>query len=215
MGIWRGAHWIGDLITSLESCPLSKNRTEVGGNVLHTFFHPNSCCADYVDPIKRALHPLLLFTQSDPPIYQNLLETPFHSSSVDFLNLCRRHDDTDLAQLACQPSSAFLRLFHPRLPWYFDIYQVHPNGITVGDILQQIHHQLHTQIRLRDFYNEALTDSERAEIRRAFQSRCRNNQALISKGALRIDYLGDKIVFEGLLRGHKGLWELKLSRERF
>ena len=181
--------------------------------LFHTHSH-NDCCADYVDPIKRSLHPLLLFTQSDPPIYQNLLETPFHSSSVDFLNIRRPHNDIDLAQLACQPSAVFLRLFHHRCPWYIDVYQVHPNGITVGDVLQQIHQQLHTQIHPRHFYNEELTDSDRAEITKAFQARCRNDPALIRRGVLQIDYLGDKIIFEGLVRAAKGLWELKLSRRR-
>ena len=181
----------------------------------NAFFHiHNDCCADYVDPTKRSLHPLLLFTQSDPPIYQNLLETPFHSSSVDFLNIRRPHNEIDLAQLACQPSAVFLRLFHHRFPWYIDVYQVHPNGITVADVLQQIHQQLHTQIHPRHFYNEEMTDSDRAEITKAFQVRCRNDPALIRRGVLQIDYLGDKIIFDGLVRAAKGLWELKLSRRR-
>jgi hypothetical protein len=195
----RPLDWRPDYKPKITSW-LSKNRTEI---------------ADYVDPIKRTLHPLLLFTQSAPPIYQNLHETPFHSSSVEFLNLRRPHNHIDLAQLACQPSAAVIRLFHLRLPWYIDVYQVHPNGITVGDVLQQIHHQLHTQIHPRHFYNEALTDADRAEITKVFQARCGSDPALIGRGVLQIDYLGDKVVFEGLVRAPKGLWELKLSRERF
>ncbi len=105
----RPLDWRPDYKPKIASW-LFKNRTEVAGEVLYVLFAPishNNCCADYVDPIKRSLHPLLLFTQSDPPIYQNLLETPFHSSSIEFLNVRRPHNDIDLAQLACQPSSDF------------------------------------------------------------------------------------------------------------
>jgi len=30
-----------------------------------------------------------------------------------------------------------------------------------------------------------------------------------------VDFLGDKVVFEGLSRAAKGLFEIKLSRDRF
>lgn len=169
---------------------------------------------DYVDPIRRILHPLLLYSPNCPPINYNLLETPFHTSSVEFLNLNRSHNEIDFAQLACQPSAHFLRLFHSRLPWYIDIQQVRPNGITVLDVLTQIHAQLYTPIYPRHFYNEELSDADRAEITRAFHLRCRGDPTYISRGVLQLDFLGEKVVFEGLARGTRGLWEIKLSKER-
>ncbi|KAF9522182.1 hypothetical protein CPB83DRAFT_139071 [Crepidotus variabilis] len=169
--------------------------------------------ADWVDPVRRSFHPLLLYTQQNPPVYCNLIETPFHTSSIEFLNLSRPHNDIDFAQLACQPSAPFLRLYHPRLPWYIDIRQVHPNGITVLDVLSQMHAQLHTPIHGRHFYNEDLSDIERTEITRAFQNRCRTDPALISRGVLQLDFLGKRVVFEGIVRGPRGLWEIKLSKE--
>jgi hypothetical protein len=168
---------------------------------------------DHVDPIRRTLHPLLKDIPNSPPVYYNFLETPFHTSSVQFLNLNRPHNAIDFAQLACQPSAPFLRLFHPRLPWYIDIQQVHPNGITVVDMLTQMHAQLHTPIYPRHFYNEELTDADRAEITKAFQVRCRGDSTFIRRGVLQLDFLGEKVVFQGFSRGPKGLWEIKLSRD--
>ncbi len=169
---------------------------------------------DHIDPIRRTLHPLLLYIPNGPPVNYNLLETLFHTSSVQFLNLHRPHNAIDFAQLACQSPAPLLRLFHPRLPWYIDIQQVHPNGITVLDILTQMHAQLYTPIYPRHFYNEELTDADRAEITKAFQVRCRGDPTFIRRGVLQLDFLGEKVVFEGLSKGSRGLWEIKLSRER-
>src|SRR6266542_292383 len=175
------------------------------------FLSPDEIRPEYTDPIRRTLHPLLHFTHNSPPVYHNLLESPFHTSSIEFLNLSRPHNEIDFAQLACQPSTSFLRLVHPRLPWYIDIHQVHPNGVTVLDLLAQMHVQLHAQIQPRHFYNEELTDADRAEITKAFHARCKGDTLVMAKGILQVDFLGHKVVFEGLSRATKGLWEIKLS----
>lgn len=76
-----------------------------------------------------------------------------------------------------------------------------------------MHAQLHTPIHGRHFWNEELSEADRAAITRAFQQRCRGDTALIQRGVVQLDFLGYKVVFEGLVRAAKGLWEIKLARE--
>ena len=168
---------------------------------------------EHVDMVRRILHPLLLYTSSAPPVYHNLLEIPFHPSSIDFSNLNRPHNEIDFAQLAFQPTASFVRLYHPRFPWYIDIQQVHPNGITVLDVLRQMHDQLHQPIHGRHFWNEEFTAQDRAAITQAFQRRCRGDRDLIQRGVVQLDFLGPRVVFEGLVRGPKGHWEIKFAKE--
>jgi hypothetical protein len=98
------------------------------------------------------------------------------------------------------------------LPWYIDIQQIHLNGITVRDIFEQMHAQLHMQIQDKDFFNEELNEVDRSYLTNAFNSRVGSNPRLHAAGILRVDFLGDKCVFEGLVRGARGVWEMKMSR---
>jgi len=106
-----------------------------------------------------------------------------------------------------------MRLYHPKLPWYIDVHQTHPNGVTVYDVLASIHRQLQTPIQPRHFYNEELTANDRAALARSFQERCQNDLRLVSKGVLQVDFLGHKYILEGLARGPKGMWELKTTAD--
>ncbi|KIM34906.1 hypothetical protein M413DRAFT_380614 [Hebeloma cylindrosporum] len=171
---------------------------------------------EYSDPTPRNLHPLLLWDPKAPPIYFNLRNgDPFTSSSnIHFLKLNRPHNHIDLAQLVCQPSADFLRLSHPRLPWYIDVFPKHPNGVTVGDIFERIHRQLHVPIQDNHFFNEELNEVDRSHLTFAFQDRVGDNPVLRAAGIFRVDFLGDKCVFEGLVRGQRGVWEMKMSRVR-
>ncbi|KAF8148081.1 hypothetical protein B0H34DRAFT_738223 [Crassisporium funariophilum] len=167
---------------------------------------------EFVDPVRRDLHPLLQYQPNHPPIYHDMREHPFSPEYIEFLNLHRPANEIDFAQLCIQPTSSFMRLYHPRLPWYIDIHQSHPNGVTVYDIFSQINRQLHTPIHGRHYWNEELGDSERAGISSAFQERCRGDPGMVSLGVMQVDFLGKKCVFEGLVRGAKGLWEIKTGK---
>lgn len=107
-----------------------------------------------------------------------------------------------------------MRIFHPRLPWYIDVEENHPNGITVYDVVTQVHRQLFTQVSNRHFYNEDLDDSDRTALSKAFAARTRGEPELINRGIMRIDFLGidKKFIWLGLLRGRNGLWEMKTKR---
>jgi hypothetical protein len=105
-----------------------------------------------------------------------------------------------------------LRLYHPRLPWYIDIYQSHPNGVTVFDILTQMHEQLMQQITGRHYWNEELEDVDRAKLGAAFQDRCNGDSTMIAGGVRKVDFLERRLLFEGLVRGRNGMWEIKTSK---
>ncbi|KAF8960502.1 hypothetical protein BDZ97DRAFT_1833170 [Flammula alnicola] len=164
--------------------------------MLPQMLKPKSDVIEWSDPGRREIHPLLIYRPTYPPIYYDLREEPFAPEVVEFLTLDRPHNDIDFAQLACQPGFAFLRLFHPRLPWYIDVHQSHPNGVTIFDIFSQMTAQLHTPIHGRHYWNEALSATDRE---------CRMNTHLIPNGVLQVDFLGDKSVFQGLSRGPRGL----------
>ncbi|KAF9477290.1 hypothetical protein BDN70DRAFT_934364 [Pholiota conissans] len=169
---------------------------------------------EWTDSERRDIHPLLLYKPPYPPIDYDLrnASAPFDPGMITFATLDRPHNDIDLAQLACQPASSFMRLLHPRLPWYIDVYSSHPNGVTVFDIFRAITAQLGTPIHGRHFWNESLSAGDRAAITAAFQLRCRGREALIPRGVLQVDFLGDKCLFQGLVRGAHGMWEIKTTK---
>ncbi|KAF8649114.1 hypothetical protein AX16_006012 [Volvariella volvacea WC 439] len=168
---------------------------------------------EYTDPIKRTLCPLLAYATPNPPIELDLRDDPRDPNNLIFTQLQRPHNNMDFLQLATTPSCQFMRLYHPRLPWYIDVRQTQENGISVWDVLTQMYAQLTVQIQGRHFWNDELTDSDREKITRAFQERCDGDQEEISHGVLQVDFLGPKIIFEGLLRGKNGMWEIKTRED--
>ncbi|TFK31661.1 hypothetical protein BDQ12DRAFT_693750 [Crucibulum laeve] len=128
-------------------------RSGLGGGILGGLIGGNkngrgrSDVREYTDPIKRVLHPLLLATGSMAPISWDIRHPPIstHARSpdpvpsryLDFPMLQRDPSPLDLAQLATSPPATFLRIMHPKLPWYIDIQASHSEGITVYDVLSQ------------------------------------------------------------------------------
>jgi hypothetical protein len=167
---------------------------------------------EYSDPTRRILHPLLQYTPSHPPIYHDLRDNPLRPNTLEFLNLQRPHNDIDYAQLATQPPSSVMRIYHPLLPWYIDVQQSHTNGITVFDVLTQIWQQLHTAISGKHYWNEELGEQERAALAKAFWGRSRGAQDEVARGIMRVDFLGGKVVLMGFVRGKNGMWEMKTRK---
>ena len=129
------------------------------------------------------------------------------------MQLSRPSNQIDLLQLATSPPADQMRLFHPKLPWYIDVFKRHPNGITIDDILFAIHTQLSTQIRPRHYYNEELDEVLRTVLQAAYLSRCGNTQELLGRGILQVDFLADRHVLQGLVKGKHGMWEMKTGEE--
>lgn len=153
-----------------------------------------------------------MYTTQDPPILLDLRMNPLEGNALNFLHLGRPHNNIDFAQLATNPPASHMRLFHPRLPWYIDIYEKHPNGVTVFDVLTQMWQELLSQITGRHYWNEDLSDVDRAAIAGSFQTRCNGDEVLVARGVTKVDYLGRRIIFEGLVRTRGGMWELKTRK---
>ncbi|EDR09188.1 uncharacterized protein LACBIDRAFT_294095 [Laccaria bicolor S238N-H82] len=168
---------------------------------------------EFSDPTRRILHPLLQYTPTRPSIYHDLRDDPLKPNTLEFLNLQRPPNDIDYAQLATQPPSSIMRIYHPLLPWYIDVQKSHTNGITVFDVLTQIWQQLHTAISNKHYWNEELGAQERAALNNAFWERCRGVQEEISRGIMRIDFLGRKIILMGFVKGKNGMWEMKTRKD--
>lgn len=132
--------------------------------------------------------------------------------NILFQTLGRNYNEVDLAQLATHPAAPMLRLYHSRLPWYIDIHQTHPNGVTVFDVLVQLSRQMQTAIHSRHYFNETLDAADRAALAKYFKERIRGGKGERGRGVLQVDFLGEKCVLEGLVRGKQGMWEMKTRR---
>ncbi|KAM6494721.1 hypothetical protein JOM56_009344 [Amanita muscaria] len=163
---------------------------------------------EFTDPVKRTLNTLLLFKATESAMYWNLRRSPT-VGEVEFNRLDRTFNRIDLLQLATSPPADQMRLCHPKLPWYIDVFKTHPNGITIGDLLHTIHSQLSTQIRPRHYYNEELDDVHRGVLYAAYSHRCEGRRELAERGILQVDFLADKYVLLGLVKGKNGMWEMK------
>ncbi|KAF8995021.1 hypothetical protein BDQ17DRAFT_1037882 [Cyathus striatus] len=184
---------------------------------------------EYTDPLNRIIHPIIAYTPSHPPIYHDLrfppfpstpsltsstqpLSTPSEFTNLKFPNIKRKHNSLDLAQLACTPSASFIRLYHPKLPWYIDIHALHPNGVTVYDVLMQMHAQLKTSISMRHYSNEVLGGKEREGLNRAYRGRCGGRGKELNEGVKQVDFLGEAVLLRGFLRGVGECGRLRLVR---
>jgi len=127
----------------------------------------------------------------------------------------------DYAQLATEPACAFMRLYHPNLPWFIDVRQSNLAGITVYDIMLSMWQQILTPITGEHYWNEDLNDEDRDTISNAFMERCGGGEFsrgtptdpdMWQKGVCRVDFLGKRVVFCGLVRGKNGNWEMKIEK---
>ncbi|KNZ73612.1 hypothetical protein J132_10700 [Termitomyces sp. J132] len=102
-----------------------------------------------------------------------------------------------------------MRLFHPLLPWYIDVFKSVDNGVTVQDVIMHVYFQLQTQINARHYFNEELRSGTRERITEAYTQRTQGQDQEKMKGIKKVDYLEEKNIFVGLVRTRNGLWEMK------
>uniref|UniRef100_D8PQU4 DUF6699 domain-containing protein n=2 Tax=Schizophyllum commune (strain H4-8 / FGSC 9210) TaxID=578458 RepID=D8PQU4_SCHCM len=166
---------------------------------------------DFTDPVRRKLSYLLAYA-SPPPVFWDIRYDPEYVNCLNFPCLRRQHNEIDFFQIASEPPVERMRLVHHRLPWYIEILQSQPNGITVGDIITQMYAQLSMSILAKDYWNEEMTEADREKITVAYRKRCKDDEQELGKGVKRVDYLGERVIFEGL---HKkgGIWEIKLKKK--
>lgn len=206
-------------ISSIAGIPSAlKGQSDVQGMTL-----PVSGCyaadcnyiTDFTDPVKRRLSVLIEYNPTQPPVSHDLRLDPLHPSTPILHASSSEYRqpliDLEMAQFATSPTTTFLRLFHPRLPWYIDI-AAHSNGVTVGDVLSQVYQALMQQILPRHYWNEVLNEVDRRDIGKAYQRRVALLGSGKEKGILWIDFLCDDVIFEGLTRTKGGLWEMKMRK---
>jgi hypothetical protein len=104
-----------------------------------------------------------------------------------------------------------MRLFHKDFPWYIDIVGGNYGVVTAGDLLYQMYNQLQQGITDAHYYTEAITDADRGQIQAAFAQRVGGDMGQHAVGVLRVDFLGVKFMFRGLVRKN-GMWEMKLNQ---
>jgi hypothetical protein len=162
---------------------------------------------DLYDTTNRTLHTFLQYDSANPPFIVNL-RTDLSAFKSNYLG--RSFNYHDLRQYACSPPAEFMRLYHFKLPWYIDVHASHPSGVTIAEILDQMHKALMVQIREKHLYNEELDDGVRAKISQAFRDRCAlDPQNQLTGGVRRVDFLTKHLLFEGLASGKNGMWEIR------
>jgi len=105
-----------------------------------------------------------------------------------------------------------MRLVHARLPWYVDVLASNPSGVTLWDLFGAVYNALRTPITQRDFWNEEMGQKERAKVGDAWRIRVGNDLEERAAGVRRVDYLKKDVIFEGMVKGRNGTWELKTRR---
>ena len=121
----------------------------------------------------------------------------------------------DGSQLATEPPAEWMRLYHPALPWYIDVERnpEREQGITVLDVLVQMHRQLMVPVTESDVWNEDTTQDTRNLVAQGPRRRAgRAADGSLSFGvydAVRLDFLGHEYIFEGLVARSSGIWQIK------
>ncbi|KAH7920958.1 hypothetical protein BV22DRAFT_1020262 [Leucogyrophana mollusca] len=170
----------------------------------------NSRTSEISDSSKLSLHPYLRHDRGLPPaildLRQDLQTLTFHE--ID-------HPVTykDLAHSCTIPPTPFMRIYHSRLPWYIDIHATNSNFISIGDFFIALYASLYKRIHRSDYWNDELDETDRNTLRLAWTERCRTPEEK-ADGVKRVDFLRGKTVFEGLVRGKNGMWQLKTGREK-
>ncbi|KAJ6595624.1 hypothetical protein DFH09DRAFT_973703 [Mycena vulgaris] len=161
------------------------------------------------------LSPLLLMPNSKMPIMSFDLRSdhPFDPLNLELLTTAGRpFNPTDLTQFATTRPVRRLRFYHPRIPWYIDVGASQPNGVLVGDVLQQIHEKLQRPIRPEDFSNTVLDATDREVITDAYRARCDDRVDIMQQGVRRVDFMGSDVILQGFMEGRNGMWLMKTTR---
>jgi len=106
-----------------------------------------------------------------------------------------------------------MRIYHARMPWYVDVQALsNPVGVTFADLFSAIYNASQIQIVDADFNNDELEDEERKRITSAYRKRVGSDHEEAMKGIRRVDFLMGRVIFEGLVKGKEGLWEMKTTK---
>lgn len=149
------------------------------------------------------VHPLLLYSQHDispghcSSILWDLREPPETARPV--LNLEEPLSLLDLAQRATLPPLPILHITCDIFPVEWPIKVTRDGGVTVGDVIQAIHHTLSRRISHDEWHRLSLKQQDRIKV--VFDNRCamaENREVCRSDGVLRVDCVLYHTWFAGL-----------------
>lgn len=159
---------------------------------------------------KVVISPYLRYSGQDPPVYWDMRTKP---TTVLFRDLVKPPREGEFTRFVCEPPAQLMRIYHARMPWYVDVRATNnPVGVTFADLFREIYEVMQVQIIDADFNNDEVDEEERRRITAAYRSRIGSDQPEAMKGIRRVDYLMGKVVFEGLVKGKEGLWEMKTTK---
>ncbi|KAH7908885.1 hypothetical protein BJ138DRAFT_1011894 [Hygrophoropsis aurantiaca] len=171
----------------------------------------NSRSNELSDSSKLSLHPYLRHDRSLPPTILDLRREP--SQTLVFREIDHPVGFDDMIHSCTNPPTPFMRIYHSRLPWYIDIHASgNPPYVTLADLFLGLYTSLSARIHRSDYYNDELNAEDREILKKAWEERCRSPEES-ADGVKRVDYLRGKVIFEGLVRGKNGMWQLKTGRE--
>lgn len=82
----------------------------------------------------------------------------------------------------------------------------------MDDLFTSIWSTLRWPIQKSDYWNDELNDADRDKVRHAWSTRCNGNAAEQMAGVRRVDFLRRHVMFEGLVKGRNGMWEMKTKK---
>lgn len=180
---------------------------------------------EFKDPVSRNIHPLLAYNPGENGVgLEYDLRVPVWDQvkrGTLYTRMNRAMNRVDFSQMATMPAAGFMRLYHPNLPFVIDVTTDLKNGVSVFDVLQKIFVQINQQIRGRHYWTEALTSGDRRALETAFSERVVQfagepvGSDMWNRGFCQIDFLGAagrKFIFEGLVKGKNGTWEMKIRK---
>jgi hypothetical protein len=158
-----------------------------------------------VDSAKLDLHPYLRYSKSRPTTIYDLRGEPL---TLMFRELGRPPLADDMDHSVTRPATQYMRIYHPRLPWYIEIRANGAPYISLANFFQQLFAAMNKPISKHDFYNNELDDEDRDLLTHAYLGRCRSEEEKM-EGVKRVDFLRGKSEWMGLMPGKNGMWRLK------
>lgn len=157
---------------------------------------------------KTVLHPWLRY--SSIPIMT--LDLRRNTDGLRIRELDRPVNRWDLTRFTCEPPVPTMRLFNDDYPWYIQVESSNPSGVNMHDLFHAIWVSMQTPITHEDYWNSEMDDHVRNRIADAYTRRCNGDEEEGRNGVRRVDFLMDRLLFEGLVKTREGLWEMKIKR---
>ncbi|EMD35679.1 hypothetical protein CERSUDRAFT_116411 [Gelatoporia subvermispora B] len=164
--------------------------------------------ADSPQASRAKLHTYIRYSIVNTPMYYDLRSM---WTSVRFRALTHHANSWDFTRFACEPPVPVMRLYSNHYPWFIDVMSGNPSGVNLQELFSAVYSNMMTQISHADLYNKEMDESTRQHIEQAYFRRCRTEEERL-RGILRVDFLQGRIIWEGLVRGKDGMWEMKLRK---